>query len=163
MGKVKVEDHDPDTGEVFDDDAVSPVEAVGKRLVFRTSIASYARKLFARGQDLLGREIPDEVPVAPPLGYIRQPSMVEHMREMVRSELLRREALSAGFESFDEADDFDVPDEDPLEFSGYEYEAVFEPPVPDRPVRPEDDSPKPAEPAPAPAPSPAPSVASAST
>lgn len=61
-------------------------------------------------QDELGREVLDPTPVAPPVGYKKQPSMVEVVRDMVRSERLKLEAEAAGYESFEEADDFDVAD-----------------------------------------------------
>lgn len=74
--------------------------------------------------DPRGREIPDPVPVAPPVGYKRQPSLAEQIRAMVRSEKLRDEAQAAGYETFEEADDFDVGDD-------YEpnspYEVDFDP------------------------------------
>lgn len=55
-----------------------------------------------------GYEIADPTPLAPPVGYKKQPSMMENMRNMVRSEMLRREVEAAGFETFEEADDFAV-------------------------------------------------------
>lgn len=61
--------------------------------------------------DARGREIPDPTPIAPPLGYIRQPSLAEQMRAMIRSENLRLAALQSGVETFEEADDFDVGDD----------------------------------------------------
>lgn len=63
-------------------------------------------------QDELGREIPDPVPLAPPVGYHKQESLFTLVRDMVRSEALRREALAQGYESFEEADDFNVLDEE---------------------------------------------------
>lgn len=74
-----------------------------------------------------GHECPNPVPVAPPVGFVKQPSMVEHIRDMVRSELLRREVVSAGVESFDEADDFDMED-DPID-PHTPYEKFFDPDV----------------------------------
>lgn len=74
--------------------------------------------------DELGREIPDPVPMAPPVGYQRQPSLTERIRDMVRSEHLRIAALEAGQETFEEADDFEVGDDlDP----STPYEEVFDP------------------------------------
>jgi len=61
--------------------------------------------------DPKGREIVDPVPVAPPIGYIKQESLHEQIARMVRSERLRQEAEAAGFETFEEADDFDVGDD----------------------------------------------------
>lgn len=73
-----------------------------------------------------GHEVVSSVPVAPPLGYKKQPTMVEHIRNLVRSEHLRVAAEAAGQESFEEADDFEVGDDfDPSS----PYEEVFDPPV----------------------------------
>lgn len=77
--------------------------------------------------DILGREIPDPTPIAPPIGYVPQPSMVDHIRNMIRTEL-SRSAAEAGEETFDEADDFEVEDE--LADPHTPYEAVFDPPAP---------------------------------
>lgn len=77
--------------------------------------------------DTAGREIPDPTPMAPPVGYKKQPSMVDHIRSMVRSELLRQSVAAEGLETFEEAEDFDVGDDyDPTT----PYEAVFDPPPP---------------------------------
>lgn len=77
--------------------------------------------------------IPDPTPIAPPLGYVKQPSITERIRDMVRSEHLRRAAEEAGAETFEEANDFDVGDDfDPHS----PYEEVFEPPVVDAPPDP---------------------------
>lgn len=74
-----------------------------------------------------GHEIVSSIPLEPPLGYKKQPTMIENIRAMVRSENLRQEAESAGAETFQEADDFDVGDDvDP----STPYEEVFEPPIP---------------------------------
>lgn len=81
-----------------------------------------------------GREIPDPTPMDPPVGYIKQPSISDRIREMIRSEKLRAEAEQAGQETFEEADDFDVGDDfDPTVM----FEDVFdglppskEPPLP---------------------------------
>lgn len=78
-----------------------------------------------RFHDSHGREIPDPMPLAPPIGYKRQPTLAEQIKSMVRSEQLAREAASQGYETFDEADDFDVED-------GFDpqspYEENFDPP-----------------------------------
>lgn len=58
-----------------------------------------------------GREILDSTPMQPPVGYKRQPSLAETIREMVRSERLAQELAASGHETFEEADDFDVDDE----------------------------------------------------
>lgn len=75
-----------------------------------------------------GYEIPDPTPMAPPVGYKKQPSMVDNIRAMVRSEMLRREAEAAGFESFEDSEDFGEDDDDRLPTTA--YEAVFDPAEP---------------------------------
>lgn len=71
-----------------------------------------------------GKEILDPTPIAPPVGYMRQPSLAEQVRQMVISERLRQEAEAAGMESFEDADDFDVGDDfDPSS----PYEQDFDP------------------------------------
>lgn len=70
-----------------------------------------------------GRERPDPTPIAPPVGYKRQPTMVDHIKAMVRSQRLAEEAAAAGKESFEDAEDFDVGDDlDPP--SPYETELL---------------------------------------
>lgn len=68
-------------------------------------------KMTEKGLDERGRIVVDSTPMSPPIGYKPQPSMVDIVREMVRSERLRQEALSLGLETFEEADDFAVDDE----------------------------------------------------
>lgn len=71
-----------------------------------------------------GHELLNPTPQAPPLGYKKQPSLSDQIRDMVRSEHLRQAAASAGMETFEEADDFDVDDDyDPTS----PYEVDFDP------------------------------------
>lgn len=58
-----------------------------------------------------GQLIPDPTPLAPPLGYKKQPSMAEIIREQIRVHM-SNVASQQGFETFDEADDFDVGEND---------------------------------------------------
>lgn len=126
--------------------SVMSKDDVDMRAKPRASVEDYEAKLAARRQDWYGAEHPDDTPMAPPIGYKKQPSMVEIVREAVRSEHLRLEALRAEQETFEEADDFDVPD-DPVPPTGYEmFEPQFEPPV-DGPAGPRPDGPAPAAPA----------------
>lgn len=109
-------------------------------------------------QNSSGQEIPDPTPIAPPIGYKRQPSIFEQMRQMVLSDRLAAEASAAGAETFEEADDFDVGEDiDPR--SGWEND--YDPPI--RQVL--DDGAKALaerlNPSPAPAPAPEPVPASA--
>jgi len=70
------------------------------------------------------RENLDPTPVAPPVGYKAAPSLSDQIREMVRSERLALEAAQGGFETFEEADDFEVGDDyDP----STPYEETFDP------------------------------------
>lgn len=93
---------------VIDDGEIVNVNSKGKR------------------QNVIGQELPDPTPMAPPVGFMRQPSLSERIRDMVRSEALRVAAESSGLETLDEADDFDVGDEvDPHS----EWENDFDIPV----------------------------------
>lgn len=141
----------------------------GKRVVPRLPLIEYQEKLESKGLDpLTGFEVPDDTEMAPPIGFIKQPSMMELIAKMVRSENLRQAAESAGFESFDEADDFDVDDEDGEPISAYQMEDGFEPihqssevPTPRQPpasTPPENNSAPPVSPAAVPTP-PAPGAA----
>lgn len=58
-----------------------------------------------------GAEVLDPTPMAPPIGYIKQPSLADTIRDMVRSERLKAEAEAAGYGSFEDEDDFDVGDD----------------------------------------------------
>lgn len=81
-----------------------------------------------RNMTVDGQEVPDPTPMAPPLGYKRQPSMHELIKDMVRSERLRQEAEAQGHESFEDADDFDVDDDDEIKtpYEVHETESVSE-------------------------------------
>jgi len=56
--------------------------------------------------DDAGREIPNPVPMQPPIGYVKTPTMAETMRQMIQQ--VSYEAAMAGAETFEEWDDFDV-------------------------------------------------------
>lgn len=77
------------------------------------------------GLNELGQEIPDSVPVAPPVGYRPGPTLQDTILHMLRQQALRVAADTEGFDSPEEADDFDIPDDplDPLT----EYEVEFMP------------------------------------
>jgi len=100
----------------------------GLKKPVRVSPDDYKAKMESRLIDPdTGHPVPDPTPMAPPIGYKKQPSMVEIVREMVRSERLRQEAMAAGHETFEEADDFDVDDDPPDLKSGWEND--FDPPI----------------------------------
>lgn len=65
-----------------------------------------------------GFEVPDEMPIVVP--GMRQPeTLAETIKRMVRVEM-GKVAASQGMETFEEADDFDIPDEDGEFVSPYE-------------------------------------------
>jgi len=81
--------------------------------------------------DAYGREMPDPTPIAPPVGYTKQPTMVDHVRALVARHISEA-AAGAGAESFEEANDFEVGDdyepETPYEQLGVEGELGALPP-----------------------------------
>lgn len=74
-----------------------------------------------------GKEVGDPTPLAPPAHLRRSMTMAEQIQQMVRREISLR-AEDAGFESFEEAEDFEVDDDPPDPHTP--YEAVFDPPPP---------------------------------
>lgn len=104
--------------------------------------------------DEYGREKPNPYPLEPPIGYKKQPTIAELMRQAIRQ--ASEEARSAGYETEEEANDFDIDDEfDP----STPYEHDFEPdPLMERMIALQSRPPKkePAAPAAGPAPTPAP-------
>lgn len=72
-----------------------------------------------------GGELLDSTPMAPPIGFTRQPSMFDIMRKMIADREI--ELAQQGYETPEEADDFDVGEDfDPS--SPYEHD--FDPPAP---------------------------------
>lgn len=69
-------------------------------------------------------ETPDPTPHHAAMRISKRQSLSDQIREMVRSERLAQAALTAGHETFEEADDFEVGDD--WEPSS-QYEEVFEP------------------------------------
>lgn len=75
----------------------------------------------------LGQEIPDPIPMAPPIGYQKPLSMFDQMRAQIRAEhvRLRQMELEQLRETPEQANDFDV-DED-IESMPSLYEEKFDP------------------------------------
>lgn len=114
MSKKKHPPHDLMTGELLTDLSATPRSPEYFRAVS-------AQDLYLDPQ---GREILDPRPMAPPVGYTRQPTMVDIIRQQIRSHTLAAEAQAQGLESFEEADDFNVDDDfDPTS----PYEEIFDP------------------------------------
>lgn len=70
-------------------------------------------------------EKPDPNPMQIPAGFRRPPTLAEQVARLVRSERFMQEARDAGFETFEEAEDFDI-DDDPVDPST-PYEPFFDP------------------------------------
>lgn len=83
-----------------------------------------------RRYDEKGVFYPDPTPIAPPVGYVRSPTIAEQIRTMVRSEQLRAVADASGMDTFEEADDFDIGDDyDPRSPWEEQFEGEFLVPV----------------------------------
>lgn len=65
-----------------------------------------------------GKEVLDSTPLEVPLHWRRPPSLRDQIKQFVRTEL-SAQAEDRGFDSFEEADDFEM-DEDPDPLSRYE-------------------------------------------
>lgn len=76
-----------------------------------------------------GEELLDPRPVAAAIGITRPVPLGERIRQLVQNETLRRELNEAGVESFDEADDFEIPDDDTFDRTT-PYEDRFDPELP---------------------------------
>lgn len=74
-----------------------------------------------------GKEYVSSRPVEAPIGLRVPRSTVEVMRDMIRREMSAA-AETSGFETWEEADDFDVED-DPMD-PHTPYEAIFDGPLP---------------------------------
>lgn len=74
-------------------------------------LETYFAKLKAKGLNKDGSPVLDPVPLAPPIGYKKHPSMVEIVRDMVRGERLAQAARDAGHETFEQSEDFGIEDE----------------------------------------------------
>lgn len=72
-----------------------------------------------------GKEMPDPVPMAPPVGYSPPPDIMQLIHSMIRNEEFRKSLAANEVETFEESDDFEFDDDD--EFGETEYEKVFYP------------------------------------
>lgn len=72
--------------------------------------------------DELGRELPSPDKVEFPLDFRRPPTLQEQIQRMIATHMSMY-AEDQGQESFEEADDFDVMEEDGLPFSPHELDA----------------------------------------
>lgn len=74
--------------------------------------------------DELGREVPDPTRLSLPSGFKRPETLAEQVQRLVRVQV-SREAENAGYETFEESEDFELPDDpdDPTT----PYEEYFDP------------------------------------
>lgn len=78
----------------------------------------------------LGSEIVSPIPVAPPIGYVSEPSLMDRLNEMLTARLRQLADDDLLEESEAEANDFDVPDpEDYHPRSIYEITLIDEAPA----------------------------------
>lgn len=77
-----------------------------------------------------GQEVPDPTPMAPPVSASKPFSLRDQVRQLIREERFNAGIAAQGRETFEEADDFEIDEDDPQ--SLYEVpEAEFEPEGPD--------------------------------
>jgi len=98
--------------------------------------------------DYLGREKPDPRPVEVPIGRGRAESLADQIKRLVR-ENLSQVAAREGYETLEEADDFDIDDEEGELLTSYEVvelplvegdkDATFDPKAPPEPSEPSTD------------------------
>lgn len=91
------------------------------------SLEDYLEKIKKAGLDEQGRQVVSSTPMAPPIGHKPQPSLAQLIREMVQSEQLAQAVRNSGHETFEESEDFDIPDEP--EQMRSEWENEFDPPL----------------------------------
>lgn len=94
--------------------------AFGGRKKPQLDLEDYLQKIKKAGLDESGHELVSSKPMQPPLGYKKQPSLAELVREMVQSEALRQKIESEGGETLEEFEDFDVEDEPEMMSSPWE-------------------------------------------
>lgn len=68
------------------------------------------KKFFGRRLNEKGQEVPDPTPVELPIGYKHPLPLEQRMRQMIKTHL-SSVAQQEGFESWEEANDFKMPDE----------------------------------------------------
>lgn len=105
---------------------IEKVKGILRRKPRQLDLEEYLLKLAAKGLNPDGTQVLDPTPIAPPVGYKKHPSMVEIVRDMVKSERLAQAAREAGAETLEEAEDFDVQDEYLMESP---WENDFDPPL----------------------------------
>lgn len=108
----------------------------------------------AIGKD--GREYPDPLPLAPPVGFHAPDDLMTTIKKMVHHEEFNRRLDEEGFDTFEDAGDFDVIDDPPDPLTPHErlFMPPDEPPAPPAAVSPAPPPPDPGPAAPTPPPAP---------
>lgn len=68
-----------------------------------------------------GHELPDPTPLTLPSGFKRPETLEAQIQRLVRG-AISRQAAESGYETFEDADDFDIPDDTDDPFTPYEME-----------------------------------------
>lgn len=91
-----------------------------------TGVVKFTKRISRQDRFLnkAGQEIPDPRPMSPALGRKPETTIRDYVATLVRSERLAQEAEAAGFETFEEANDFEVGDD---YFPDSQYENDLEP------------------------------------
>lgn len=84
------------------------------------SIKEKVQQFFGRRINEKGQEVPDPTPVELPIGYKHPKTLDERIMAMVRNELSSL-AEKQGFESWEEANDFDMEDDELKDVPDDEY------------------------------------------
>lgn len=77
-------------------------------------------EIVSSGQDEHGRELPDGTPMALPVGMSHHATLADMIRRMIHHQKLAEAAAAEGFDTPEEADDFDVEDDVPDPETPYE-------------------------------------------
>lgn len=77
----------------------------------RLTVEEYHAKLIKRGLNLDGSPQLDPTPIAPPIGYVKAPSMMQMMHDMLTNHKLQQQLEARGAETLEDFEDFDVEDE----------------------------------------------------
>ena len=78
------------------------------------------------GLDWRGMELPDPVPMAPPVGYKPPDDLLSMIESVIRRRDFEQELERQGFETVEEADDFEVDEDYDPRFEPTIYEEYFE-------------------------------------
>lgn len=110
--------------------ALDKITSVFRRRSRQYDLEDYIERQKKRGY-LGALQHVDPTPMAPPVGYQKSVPLHLQIREMVRSEALRQAAESNDLETFEEADDFDIMDDDVPFDPKSPYENDFDPAIRD--------------------------------